>query len=232
MSYENAPATILLATACACCGRPLVDAESVERGTGPDCAERFGVVDASGPANWAAAEQLLAGTGVALDSAESPRNAANKLVHFVARSVRSIDREHAQRAFSAIAALGYDVLANRIAKRFRAAVIEAGVLEAETKRLRAEYAKIRFDYCRENANGVTHEEFNAAVLAYGPKSPEEFVTFAGYVTCVCKSCNGSGEYRGVVDGPCYRCEGKGRQSAADVVRNRAYDALRGRRRAA
>lgn len=42
MSYENAPATKLLATSCACCGRPLVDSESVERGVGPDCAEKYG----------------------------------------------------------------------------------------------------------------------------------------------------------------------------------------------
>ena len=37
MSYENAPATLLLATHCCLCGRPLVDAESVECGIGPHC---------------------------------------------------------------------------------------------------------------------------------------------------------------------------------------------------
>ena len=36
-SYENAPATIMLATHCCCCGRPLVDAISVELGIGPEC---------------------------------------------------------------------------------------------------------------------------------------------------------------------------------------------------
>lgn len=42
MSYENAPATRLLATHCVACGRPLLDAKSVEAGMGPDCRERHG----------------------------------------------------------------------------------------------------------------------------------------------------------------------------------------------
>ena len=37
MSYENAPATKMLATNCCCCGRPLVDSMSVELGIGPEC---------------------------------------------------------------------------------------------------------------------------------------------------------------------------------------------------
>ena len=37
MSYENAPATHMLATNCALCGRPLLDAVSVEIGIGPVC---------------------------------------------------------------------------------------------------------------------------------------------------------------------------------------------------
>lgn len=40
--YENAPATKMLATHCAACGRPLVDAVSVEAGMGPDCREKYG----------------------------------------------------------------------------------------------------------------------------------------------------------------------------------------------
>lgn len=42
-TYENAPATIMLATHCAACGRALVDAPSVEAGMGPDCREKYGV---------------------------------------------------------------------------------------------------------------------------------------------------------------------------------------------
>lgn len=40
--YENAPATRMLATHCAACGRPLLDAKSVEIGMGPDCRKRLG----------------------------------------------------------------------------------------------------------------------------------------------------------------------------------------------
>lgn len=42
MSYENAPATKMLCTHCAICGRPLVDAVSVNLGMGPDCREKYG----------------------------------------------------------------------------------------------------------------------------------------------------------------------------------------------
>ena len=39
MSYLHADKTKLLATRCICCGKPLCDAESVERGIGPDCSD-------------------------------------------------------------------------------------------------------------------------------------------------------------------------------------------------
>jgi hypothetical protein len=42
MSYENAPAVNLVATACCVCGRPLLDAESLATGIGPVCAEKTG----------------------------------------------------------------------------------------------------------------------------------------------------------------------------------------------
>ena len=35
--YESAPATKMLATHCVCCGRPLIDATSVQLGIGPEC---------------------------------------------------------------------------------------------------------------------------------------------------------------------------------------------------
>ena len=40
MGYENATSTILMASHCIMCGKPLVDPESVERGMGPDCSEQ------------------------------------------------------------------------------------------------------------------------------------------------------------------------------------------------
>jgi hypothetical protein len=45
MSYETAPATLVLATHCVVCGRPLVDAKSVEVGMGPECRRRYGCDD-------------------------------------------------------------------------------------------------------------------------------------------------------------------------------------------
>jgi hypothetical protein len=38
--YQDATATRLVATRCACCRRPLVDAASVEAGLGPDCRKK------------------------------------------------------------------------------------------------------------------------------------------------------------------------------------------------
>ena len=40
MTYENAPGTKMLATHCICCGRPLLDALSVEVGIGPVCRKK------------------------------------------------------------------------------------------------------------------------------------------------------------------------------------------------
>lgn len=64
-AYEFAPATKMLATSCAVCGRPLVDALSVERGVGPDCFRKYGLDDVAG-----------------LD--EASRSAANRCVYEIA----------------------------------------------------------------------------------------------------------------------------------------------------
>ena len=45
MSYEQAPATKMLATHCIFCNRPLVDAASVEAGIGPVCRDKVGYND-------------------------------------------------------------------------------------------------------------------------------------------------------------------------------------------
>lgn len=64
--YENAPATLLLATNCAVCGRALVDAKSVEIGMGPDCRRKH---------------------GYEVEVSEEARREANKLVQIVALAV-------------------------------------------------------------------------------------------------------------------------------------------------
>lgn len=43
--YETAPATELVATRCAACGRALVDAQSLAAGMGPDCRDKFGGIE-------------------------------------------------------------------------------------------------------------------------------------------------------------------------------------------
>lgn len=64
MSYENAPGTRLVATHCAFCHKPLVDATSVEVGAGPTCRKKY-LKDL---------EELD----------EEVRKQANKLVHYIA----------------------------------------------------------------------------------------------------------------------------------------------------
>lgn len=84
--YTAAPACTLLATSCACCGRALLDAASVERGVGPDCAEKYGFNDAQGAANWTAFRAIVRGQSgaEALEACDDARRAANVLVHLFA----------------------------------------------------------------------------------------------------------------------------------------------------
>lgn len=64
MSYEEAPGTKMVATNCAFCHKPLLDAVSVEVGAGPVCRKKY---------------------LVELDTAsEEARKAANKLIHTIA----------------------------------------------------------------------------------------------------------------------------------------------------
>lgn len=136
MTYENAPSTRLLATHCACCNRPLRDAESVERGIGPDCAERHGYGDASGPMNVEAVVEAANRAGdIALTIVRENTNAhtlANRAVHYVAVLAHE-DHEGNADTIAAIcdmiAGAGYDRLAARIRERV-AAVFEARAEEA------------------------------------------------------------------------------------------------------
>lgn len=242
MSYENAPATKLLATACACCGRALVDAVSVERGVGPDCAEMHGYAEAQGEADWTKAMALLDGVVAVADvnPTMSARDAVNVLVFHVAKKRRELNADIAACIFRAIAALGFTVLADRIAKRFRMTVEEAEIVEEtgpSLEEMRAMYAKKLNAFAYDNA---TKTEINDAVRAFlanhGISSPvpADFLDAIEQVSCTCGRCGGTGRYvRGTEngrpmfgEGECFRCQGKGRQDLADAFRNRAYDAYR------
>lgn len=114
MSYENAPATILLATHCAVCRRPLCDARSVEIGMGPDCREKYGFNEAVG---------------------EEERTTANKIVHELATLPNAPSVETVGR-ISALRALGLRRLASVLEERLSVVTIsetEQGRLEVHSR---------------------------------------------------------------------------------------------------
>lgn len=90
MSYENAPATAMIAVNCACCGRPLLDAKSVETGMGPHCRAKHGFNAADFECDFIAVAATLAATlgdeayATLIAGVSSAREAANKLVHWIA----------------------------------------------------------------------------------------------------------------------------------------------------
>ena len=120
MSYEAAPATRLLATHCAACSRPLVDAVSVEAGMGPECRRKYGREPELPPDYDAAMRSLDSLQHTAAECPTSwhdlaPRDFANRLVHRVA-SHAAERGELSERTVlcAAIAALGFPVLAAKL----------------------------------------------------------------------------------------------------------------------
>lgn len=102
-TYENAPATKMLATQCACCAKPLVDAVSVEIGIGPDCRKKHGY-------------------NAALEAAsEDARQQANALIHKIALVQKG---DEAFKACEALRALGFQTVADRVVARLAKIVIE------------------------------------------------------------------------------------------------------------
>lgn len=82
MSYEFAPGTALVATHCAACGRPLLDAVSVEIGMGPTCRKKYGLGGEGTGADWSRAVPLLGDVVAAVEG--DARATANHIVHRVA----------------------------------------------------------------------------------------------------------------------------------------------------
>jgi Family of unknown function (DUF6011) len=124
MDYTTAPATKLLATFCACCALPLVDAISVETGVGPECRRKHGFAKPDAEVPFDVARVLVAEVP---DGAEvvagttTVRELANRLVYRIAR-------DQAGGAVitwtNAVRALGYTKLAARIAKRLASVEID------------------------------------------------------------------------------------------------------------
>lgn len=69
--YENAPATKLVATHCAVCVRPLVDAKSVETGVGPECRKKYGFDHPCSPEQRLEANRLVYQIAASQDDALS-----------------------------------------------------------------------------------------------------------------------------------------------------------------
>jgi len=117
MSYESAPATKLVATACCCCGRPLVDSVSVEAGVGPKCRERHGYGEAQGEPD---AKAYQAAMCVPLQTTAT-QTIANYLTHRIAAdpSAPSVSS-----SIAAIDALGFHRLAAKLADRAMGPLIE------------------------------------------------------------------------------------------------------------
>ena len=124
MDYTTAPATKMLATNCACCSLPLVDAVSVETGVGPECRRKHGFAKPDTEVTYAAgctlvsevpeAAEIVAGTSTV-------RELVNRLVYRIARDQAG---PHVITWTNAVRALGYTKLAARIAKRLAAVEIE------------------------------------------------------------------------------------------------------------
>lgn len=94
-TYENAPATKMLATHCVCCGRALVDATSVEMGIGPECRE---------------------GAKGGFDDGQ--RQVANRLVFEAAIAAQEGKIAVLMERADQVAAIGYTELADKMRRRF------------------------------------------------------------------------------------------------------------------
>lgn len=113
MSYELAPGTLLLATHCCLCGRPLLRGMSVERGIGPDCAANYGIDDPVIESDIQAASIALDKSGMLVDFTD-PHKAANVLVYRISAEPKG---PHVAAMVQAIDHLGFKVLAARLRKR-------------------------------------------------------------------------------------------------------------------
>ena len=96
MSYIDSTVCKMLATHCVCCGRPLVDAVSVELGMGPECRKEYD-----------------AGLG------EEQKKEANKIVHAAAVMAQTGHVERVVEYVGELEKLGFGSLASKVGRRFK-----------------------------------------------------------------------------------------------------------------
>lgn len=129
MGYETAPATKMLATHCLCCGRPLVDATSIETGIGPECRKKHGFVKAQSEPDWSMAAMHCP---IDMHEDEDARKLCNRLVYTAACGV---DPKVLSRIITTVRLLGFTTLADKLSSRASDAKVsvESGVIIVRTK---------------------------------------------------------------------------------------------------
>jgi len=108
--YENAIQTRMLATHCVSCGRPLVDAISVERGMGPCCRAKADNENTYAP---------LDDRGLVDQTWNAARQAANKIVYQAACFAQTGHVQNVLECAEQIEELGFPRLAALVARRFK-----------------------------------------------------------------------------------------------------------------
>lgn len=127
-NYAAAPACALLATRCAICARPLLDALSVECGIGPICREKHGFNAPDTDPDHAAAARALEGTGIAPVPGDA-RATCNRIIYRLALAAGGeAGREPAvvSGAINACAALGFTRLASVLREKLAPVTITTG----------------------------------------------------------------------------------------------------------
>lgn len=113
--YEEAPGTELVATHCAICGRPLLEADSVQCGIGPICRKRYGYDVVTIEPNLERALKLLRVLKMGALEVTDPevrRVLTNRLIYRIAAR-----DPQAARLCALVDALGYSKIARKIAPR-------------------------------------------------------------------------------------------------------------------
>lgn len=118
--YTTAPACDLVATTCAACGRPLLDAASVECGMGPHCRRRAGLTSDGTGADWTQAREILARARLEAVG-EDARATANRVV---ARIAADQSAPVVPVLLSALTALGFAGVAEAVREHLRPACVE------------------------------------------------------------------------------------------------------------
>jgi hypothetical protein len=155
MGYEDSTACKVLATHCCCCGKPLVDAVSIQRGVGPVCAKKY---------------------GYDLDVPAHVRDRANQIIYRLALDVSqdAVTLESLKLA-EELAELGFDKIAHIFSTKLGAGVVIELREDDETGESRY-FVKTPFSKAF-NAASWTPGRKGMKIPVEGKKKPEWWWTF-------------------------------------------------------